>query len=77
MWQKEATLATPLEPLTQTGPPTSVNVQGEEVQGEDTTEPTGNDQARSNSTRSTRFFGDPFRLSVKSITESETVELPK
>ena len=72
----EATLATPLEPLTQTGPPTSVNVQSEEVQGEDTTEPTGNDQARSNSTRSsgrskkpTRFFGEPFRHSVKSIKE--------
>ena len=72
----------PLEPPTQSGPQTSGDGQHGEAQGAATTEPTEvADQARSDSTRSsgrskkpTRFFGDPLRHSVKSVTESESTE---
>ena len=75
-------LATPPETPTQSGPQTSGDGQHGEVQGAATSEPTEvTDQARKDSTRSsgrskkpTKFFGDPLRHSVKSVTESESTE---
>ena len=70
--------ATPHDLSTQSGPHTSGDDQRVEVQGAATTDPTEvTDIAKCGSTRSsgrskkpTRFFGDPLRHSVKSVTES-------